>query len=73
MRSQCTYWIYHACYCDSSTYSAFPLFFAYRVMNKEFLVDGKLAGKDVNTTRAPQRYGWTDLDKFMKDNHYVKA
>ena len=40
-------------------------------MGKEYLVDGKLCGKDMDSTRAPQHYGWTDLDKFMKDNHYV--
>lgn len=40
-------------------------------MKKEFLVDGKLQGKDVATTRAPQRYGFKDLDTFMHANYYV--
>ena len=43
------------------------------VMGKEYLHDGKLAGKDADSTRSPQHYGWTDLDSFMKDNHYVKV
>lgn len=40
-------------------------------MGKEFLVDGKVAGKDLDITRAPQHYGFTDLDTFMKVNRYV--
>lgn len=43
------------------------------VMGKEFLVDGKVAGKDLSMTRCPQVYGFTDLDTFMKANHYVDA
>lgn len=42
------------------------------VMGKEFLVDGKVAGKDVHSTRAPQHYGFMDLDSFMKANRYVE-
>uniref|UniRef100_A0A7S3L263 Opine dehydrogenase domain-containing protein n=1 Tax=Amphora coffeiformis TaxID=265554 RepID=A0A7S3L263_9STRA len=42
-----------------------------KVMGKEYLVNGKLCGKDVESTRSPQHYGWTDLDTFMKENHYV--
>eukprot|EP00581_Thalassiosira_minuscula_P008322 CAMPEP_0183703908 /NCGR_PEP_ID=MMETSP0737-20130205/1452_1 /TAXON_ID=385413 /ORGANISM="Thalassiosira miniscula, Strain CCMP1093" /LENGTH=427 /DNA_ID=CAMNT_0025930711 /DNA_START=154 /DNA_END=1437 /DNA_ORIENTATION=- len=41
------------------------------VLGKEYLVDGKLEGKDVESTRAPQRYGFTNLDNFMTVNHYV--
>lgn len=44
-----------------------------QVMGKEFLVDGKVAGKDLNMTRCPQIYGFTDLDTFMMANHYVDA
>lgn len=33
-----------------------------KLMKKEFLVDGKLTGKDVKTTRCPQKYGFTTLD-----------
>jgi len=40
-------------------------------MEKEFLVDGKVAGKDLGITRAPQHYGFTDLDTFMKVNRYA--
>lgn len=41
------------------------------VMGKEYLKDGKLCGKDVDSTRSPQHYGFTDLDTFMKANRYV--
>eukprot|EP00957_Ditylum_brightwellii_P144690 11022420-Ditylum_brightwellii.AAC.1 len=34
-------------------------------MGKELLIDGKVAGKDLDITRAPQHYGFTDLDTFM--------
>ena len=44
------------------------------MMNKEFLtIDGKVAGKDLNITRAPQQYGFHDLDTFMKVNRYVPS
>lgn len=42
-----------------------------QVLGKEYLVDGKLKGKDLESTRAPQRYGYTDLDSFMEVNHYL--
>ena len=38
---------------------------------KEYLVDGELKGKDVATTKAPQRYGFQDLKTFMEANRYV--
>jgi len=41
------------------------------VMGKEYLKDGKIAGKDIHSTRAPQHFGFTDLDKFMIANRYV--
>lgn len=41
------------------------------MLGKEYLVDGKVRGKDVNSTRSPQRYGFTDLDTFMKANQYM--
>ena len=34
-------------------------------MNKEYLVDGKLAGRDLESSRAPQRYGFRDLDTMF--------
>jgi hypothetical protein len=40
-------------------------------MGREFLKDGSVTGKDIDTTRSPQRYGFTDLDTFMKANHYI--
>ncbi|KAL3913689.1 MAG: hypothetical protein SGILL_006388 [Bacillariaceae sp.] len=39
--------------------------------HNEFLVDEKLVGKDVASTRAPQRYGFVDLDSFMRSNGYA--
>jgi hypothetical protein len=39
--------------------------------HKEYLVDGKLVGKDVTSTRTPQRYGFNDLDMFVKANGYA--
>jgi hypothetical protein len=42
-----------------------------QVLGKEYIVDGKMKGKDLTSTRAPQRYGYTDLDTFMKVNHYL--
>lgn len=41
-------------------------------MNKEFLVDGKLCGKDLKSTRAPQRFNFKDINTFMMANHYVE-
>jgi len=43
-----------------------------KVMGKEYLVDGKLKGKDLRDTRCPQRYGFTDLDTFLKANNYLE-
>ncbi|KAL7472065.1 hypothetical protein ACHAXS_012404 [Conticribra weissflogii] len=41
------------------------------MLGKEYIVDGKLVGKDLESTRAPQRYGFSDLDTFMRVNHYL--
>ena len=41
------------------------------VMGKEYLKDGKVAGKDIDSTRAPQHFGFDDLDKFMAANRYI--
>eukprot|EP00921_Rhytidocystis_pertsovi_P003129 GHVQ01005210.1.p1 GENE.GHVQ01005210.1~~GHVQ01005210.1.p1 ORF type:complete len:443 (+),score=29.76 GHVQ01005210.1:202-1530(+) len=35
-------------------------------MNKEYIKDGKLQGKDVKETTAPQRFGIDSLDKLLK-------
>lgn len=40
-------------------------------LEKEYLVDGKLCGKDLPGTRAPQRYGFTDLNQFMQAMDYL--
>jgi hypothetical protein len=34
-------------------------------LGKKYLVDGKVAGRDVKTSRAPQRYGFRDLDSMI--------
>ena len=39
-------------------------------MGKEYLLNGTLTGKDLDSTRCPQRYGITDLDAFMTQNRY---
>lgn len=41
------------------------------VMDKQFLVGGKVAGRDIGLTRCPQKYGFTDLDTFITANHYL--
>ena len=41
------------------------------VMGKEYIKDGKFCGKDIDATRSPQTYGFSDLDTFMKTNRYV--
>ncbi|XP_031563177.1 tauropine dehydrogenase-like [Actinia tenebrosa] len=38
---------------------------AQTIMNKEYLVDGKIQGKDVKDTRAPQRYGYATLKDLV--------
>ena len=34
-------------------------------MGKEYLVNSKLRGKDVDSSRAPQRYGFTSLKSIL--------
>lgn len=34
-------------------------------LGKEYLVDGKLVGKDVGSTRAPQRFGYQDMQSMI--------
>ena len=41
------------------------------MLGKEYIVNGKVAGKDLDSTRAPQRYGFSDLDTFMRVNGYL--
>lgn len=40
-------------------------------IGKEYLVNGKLNGKDIATTKTPQRYGFQDLKTFLQDNGYI--
>jgi len=44
-----------------------------KMIGKEYLVDGKLTGKDLHSSRAPQHYGFTDLGAFMEANHYLEV
>mmetsp|Transcript_2217 Transcript_2217/g.6241 ORF Transcript_2217/g.6241 Transcript_2217/m.6241 type:complete len:422 (+) Transcript_2217:95-1360(+) len=34
-------------------------------MGKEYIVDGKLTGKNINETRCPQRYGFYTIDQMV--------
>jgi hypothetical protein len=34
-------------------------------LNKEYLVGSRLTGKDVATTRCPQRYGFTRIEELL--------
>ena len=34
-------------------------------MGKEYLVNSKLQGKDVSSSRAPQRYGFTTIESIL--------
>jgi hypothetical protein len=38
---------------------------AQKHLSKEYLVNGELTGKDIGTTRCPQRYGLQTLDKIL--------
>jgi hypothetical protein len=38
---------------------------AQELLSKEYLVDGKLTGRDVIHSRAPQRYGFNELDGMI--------
>ncbi len=38
---------------------------AQKVMDREFLVTGQLCGKDLTTTRSPQKYNLTTLDAIL--------
>ncbi len=49
------------------------LYWAQKHLDKEYLVAGKLRGKDIPGTRAPQRYGFTDLNQFMQEMRYLQS
>lgn len=42
-------------------------------LDKEYLVSGKLKGKDLIDTRTPQRYGFSDLNQLLQAMHYLKT
>ncbi|XP_064651772.1 tauropine dehydrogenase-like [Lineus longissimus] len=44
------------------------LYWAQQSLGKEFVVNGRLVGRDVRETRAPQRYGLTSLREILKEN-----
>jgi hypothetical protein len=37
------------------------------LMGKEYIKNGKLAGKDVGETKSPQRFGLHSLEQLLKD------
>ena len=38
---------------------------AQKQLGKEYLVEGELKGRDIHSTRCPQRYGLHTLDKIL--------
>lgn len=42
-----------------------------RVMGKEYLIDGAVRGRNVDETRAPQKYGYSDFSIFANDMGYL--
>ncbi|MBN1536977.1 MAG: NAD/NADP octopine/nopaline dehydrogenase family protein [Anaerolineales bacterium] len=47
------------------------LLWAQERLNKEYLVEGKVCGKDLPATRAPQRYGLTDIYQLVQEMDYL--
>jgi len=45
------------------------LTWAQEKMGKSYLVDGKLTGKDLKESRAPQAYGFTTLEEMISAVH----
>lgn len=43
------------------------LYWAQGILNKEYVVNGRLVGKDVGETRAPQRYGLITLKDILNE------
>ncbi|XP_041358346.1 opine dehydrogenase-like [Gigantopelta aegis] len=41
------------------------LLWCQKTMEKEYMVDGKLTGKDIQETRCPQRYGYSTIDDLV--------
>jgi hypothetical protein len=43
-----------------------------RVCGKEYLIKGRIVGKDIGTTRCPQAFGFKTLDELMSANAYTE-
>ena len=52
-------------YCSVMLSHKQVLTWAQGIMGKEYLVDGKFTGKDVSSTRAPQKYGLNTVDQVL--------
>jgi hypothetical protein len=46
--------------------------FGEKALGRSWLVDGKLAGKDVSNTRAPQAYGIHTIEELIKNQNYTQ-
>ena len=42
------------------------IMYCQKYMKKEYVVDGKLVGRDVGETTAPQRFGINTIDELKK-------
>ena len=42
------------------------IYWAQDLMSKEYIINGKLVGKDLIDSRAPQKYGVKSIEEFMK-------
>ncbi len=42
-------------------------------LGKEYLITGKMHGADIQNTRTPQHYGFTNLDHFMQEMLYLST
>merc|ERR1719203_712431 len=49
------------------------VYWAQEAMGKSYMIDGQLTGSDLGETRAPQKYGFNDLDSFIAHNKYADA
>lgn len=49
------------------------LSWAQNQLAKEYLTSGKMQGADLQYTRTPQRYGFTNLSQFMKKMQYLAS
>jgi len=47
------------------------LSWAQKRLEKKYLTSGKVQGADLQYTRTPQRYGFTNLNQFMQKMQYL--